>query len=299
MVIVRLSGGLGNQLFQYACGKKISVDNNLELRLDVETGFRKDYYEREYVLNKFNIIENLVSKNDLPFLFFDHSEAPTIFGKAKRIVNAIIEKINPNIITENKYDKNIAFSNISTNYYIIGSWQNEKYFKSIRSCLLNEFTLKSGLNGISETISEKINKHNSIAVHYRKYGGKNNKYYFQRPDIHGVLSESYYRDAIKSMLQRVEDPHFFIFSDDPKWVNNIFSFNIPHTIVYHNNEKTNYEDLWLMSLCKHNIIANSTFSWWGAWLNNNDKKIIIAPKKWFNSSYQVKNDIIPDSWIQI
>ena len=298
-IVTRLMGGLGNQMFQYAFGRSLSENNKMELKLDTVSGFKDDYYGRKYVLNKFNIVENIAEAKDIPYLFFSHTEAATLLGKFKRTANFLVENINSAIIREKDFEKDGGLSYQANKYYFIGFWQKEDYFKLIRTSLLKEFTLKYPFNDMSKLLADQIVKTNSVAVHFRNYGYHNNKYLFQRPDIHGVLSEVYYHNALKTILQRVEDPHLFIFSDTAGVLLKNFQFTIPYTPVTHNIHSS-HEDLLLMSICKHQIIANSSFSWWAAWLNQNPAKTIIAPKIWFLDKYRNENnDIIPENWIKM
>jgi len=109
----------------------------------------------------------------------------------------------------------------------------------------------------------------------------------------------YYRAAMKLVAEKNPDARFFVFTDDPDWVGKNMSFAYPVTLLTHNNADKNYEDLRLMSLCRHNIVANSSFSWWGAWLNANTEKIVIGPKKWFNDAALDTKDLVPDGWLRL
>ena len=117
--------------------------------------------------------------------------------------------------------------------------------------------------------------------------------------LHGTCSLEYYHNAVDIIAAKVSNPHFFIFSDDHEWARNNFKIDYPLTFVAHNNAGKNYEDMRLMSLCKHHIIANSSFSWWGAWLGSNPKKIVCAPRGWFKDKSLNTNDIIPSDWSRI
>ena len=117
--------------------------------------------------------------------------------------------------------------------------------------------------------------------------------------IHGVCDQDYYASCVRYIGDQVSNPHFFIFSDEPQWAKDNLMFDFPMTVVDCNDASRNYEDLRLMSTCKHNIIANSSFSWWGAWLNSNPNKIICAPKQWFTDSTRNTKDLIPSNWIRL
>ena len=300
MIIIRLSGGLGNQLFQYAIGRRMAIDRNVTLKLDVVSGFRGDFFKRKYELYNFNIVEHLATDDEIPKSIFTHTEAPTIIGKMTRSINNLIVSINHDIISEKtlNYDERVL-NNDRDNCYLVGFWQSEKYFNPIRGILLKEITVRRELNETSKEYLEDINKKNSISVHFRNYALKNNdNYYFQRPDIHGVLNSVYYDSAVDYIIQRVENPHLFLFSDDAEMLLRKIKHNIPYTIIAH-NKSSNYEDLVLMLMCKHQIIANSSFSWWAAWINQNKNKIVIAPKQWSKREKDSSVDIVPEEWNRI
>ena len=298
MVIMRLFGGLGNQLFQYAYGRQLALNKNVMLKLDITSGFRGDYYERKYSLDYFNIVENIADKKDLPHLLFAHTESPTIMGKLSRMINSFVLKSNPVIILEANTSKDKIIDSQYDDLYLVGYWQDEKYFHSIRKILMNEMSLKVKLNNTSEIIAENIKRSNSVAIHYRNYTKKNRHYIFQRPDRHGILEEAYYTRAVNYICSHIENPYFYVFSDDEEMALEKFNYEVPHTVVTH-NKNSFYEDLILMSMCRHQIIANSSFSWWSAWLNKNENKIVIAPLQWFSNSRYSSKDIILPSWIKL
>ncbi|MCC6447868.1 MAG: alpha-1,2-fucosyltransferase, partial [Chitinophagaceae bacterium] len=197
-------------------------------------------------------------------------------------------------------EKNLSFDeNIlktPSDVYLEGYWQTEKYFKEISDILRKEFTFKIPPSEANQRMLDTIRLHNSVSIHIRRTD------YITDPasskDM-GFCDIPYYKRAVSYLAERVADPHFYVFSDDMNWVRSNFALNFPVTYVDLNNADTNYEDMRLMSSCKHNIIANSTFSWWGAWLNSSEKKIVIAPKKWFNDTSKKSTDLVPENWIKL
>lgn len=179
--------------------------------------------------------------------------------------------------------------------YFSGFYQTEKYFKDIREELLKDFTLKEKLNQKNQEILDKINSTESVSIHFRR--GDYTKQRNQK--TYGVMSNDYYQNAIKTIAEKTgKKLTLFVFSDDIKWVKKNVKFDFETVYVDVNNDKQGYFDMELMKHCKHNIIANSSFSWWGAWLNKNPEKLVIAPSKWvtyLDSNY----DIIPENWITI
>ncbi|NTV98925.1 MAG: alpha-1,2-fucosyltransferase, partial [Chlorobiaceae bacterium] len=182
--------------------------------------------------------------------------------------------------------------------WIEGYWQSEKYFDAISRDIAREFRIITPLSPKSTETKKLIGSTESVSVHVRRGDYVAEDY---RGRIHGPLKISYYAEALDIIAQKKRSPHLFIFSDDIPWVKENLRFDFPARYVDHNDERSGFEDLHLMSLCRHNIIANSTFSWWGAWLNRNPTKIVIAPKQWFPDPKMnsLTSDLIPDSWIRL
>ncbi len=288
MIIVKLIEGLGNQMFQYAMGRYIAHKNNTKFKLD-KIGFL-DYKLHEYGLCNFNIKENFATKKEINY-----------FKKYKKSNKKIIRKFyNALFADESKYILEHQFNfipnifNAKNNVYLDGFWQSEKYFIDIKDIIKKDFTIKNPSNKYKNKVTQ-IKSKNSISLHIRRGDYVKNKETLKH---HGICSLDYYNKAIQIVKKKLDNPTFFIFSDDIEWVKK--NLNTKSTNFFVSGGKLqNYEELILMSKCKHNIIANSSFSWWGAWLNDNPKKIIIAPKKWFEVKKMNTIDLIPDSWIKI
>ncbi|MEA3458211.1 MAG: alpha-1,2-fucosyltransferase, partial [Candidatus Thermoplasmatota archaeon] len=183
-------------------------------------------------------------------------------------------------IRENKlFDPRLLNLKIANKVYLDGYWQDENYFKDIEAIIRKDFEIISPHDHINIELAKKMSKTNAICLHARRL-----KYEY-------LLSAEYYDLAIKHIAKKVPNPHFYCFSDDIEWIKNNITMNYPVTYISHNEESKDYDDLWLMTQCKHYIIANSTFSWWGAWLNPDSSKIIIAPKNW---GYRAA---VPKDWI--
>jgi len=290
MIITKLIGGLGNQMFQYAAGRRAAHFNNTLLKLDI-TGYEKQtgITPREYMLHIFNIQENFSSINEINGL------------KNNSFIRKVFRKINP-FFQNNSYIKEKYFHfdpsilNIGDNSYLEGYWVSEKYFKDIENVIRKEFTFKNKPDVVNKKTINRIRNCESISIHIRRGD------YVSDPktnQFHGVCDLNYYHQAIKYMTSKITNPYFFFFSDDPKWCKANLRLEYPTIYISHNLGKKDYEDMRLMSECQHNIIANSSFSWWGAWLNQNKNKIVIAPKKWFRDESIDTNDIIPESWSKI
>jgi len=281
VVISKIIGGLGNQMFQYAVGKAISKEKNLILKLDI-TGYVTYKLHNGYRLNLFNIEENIAQNNEIKYL----RGMDNVFFKILRILK-LYKKVSYYKEKERTiYDNNIF---LCQEIYLDGYWQNEKYFLSIRNLLIKEFTPKEDLSFSANKYLNQIKLVESVSIHVRRGD------YLNHPEI-GILGLDYYQRSIDYMSGRVLNPVFFIFSNDLKWC--IESFKFIKNVVYISDTKTEIDDMVLMKNCHHNIIANSSFSWWGAWLNENDERVVVAPKKWL--AINPKNyKWSPSSWVEI
>jgi hypothetical protein len=287
MIITKLKGGLGNQLFQYALGRRLAYFNNTDLKLDIYEF--KNNNIRTYRLGHFNIQENFASDEEI--------------NKLKRPSNklvAIRRKLMPYykrpFILERffHFDPNVLGA--PNNIYLEGYWQSEKYFKDIEETIHHDFTLKHDLDPINKEIAYNITSSESASLHIRRGDYVSAMKINQ---IYGTCSLDYYHTAAKKLKGIIPEIHLFVFSDDPEWARENLKLEVPITFIDHNGQDKDYMDLILMSLCHHHIIANSSFSWWGAWLCQNRDKIVFAPANWFKSAEKDTRDLIPDSWHKI
>lgn len=290
MVICSLFGGIGNQMFQYACAFSLAAKLKKELLIDYSfyRTFRI-YHPMSNLSNFFNIGKinnnlvsakiNLISKSILYQKFIVKLPYLNLFNKC--IVNE--SNFNVETIKKNKI------------VYLLGYFQSELFFN--KKDILKKFNLNFD-RGIDESLKKKILQSNSVSIHIRR-GDYLSKTIFEK-DI--TLPINYYKNSIDYIKKKIPNPNFFIFSDDITWVKNVFEKELPFIHIVDNSKYKNSPkiDFFLMSICKHNIIANSTYSWWAAWLNKNKLKIIIAPKDWKDKSLILKNKIqIPKSWIRL
>jgi len=278
MIIVKLQGGLGNQMFQYAAGKSLALKNKTNFKLDLSDYI--DNEERSYRLKFFNIEESLATEKEI--------------NSYKNIWNKLINKFRHwherSVITHNSYGFESDLLKVGGNAYLDGYWQNEKYFSNYAVPIKKDFTLKSDLSKNAKMLLNKINNCDSVSLHIRRGDYLTNKKFNQ---IYKNLDINYYLSAIKRINASHSESIFLIFTDDGEWAKKL---SLPCTTILVSDYKLeDYEELYLMSQCKHNIIANSTFSWWGAWLNKNQGKIVVAPKKWYKTQiYAEKNLLLPD-----
>jgi len=297
MVIINLFGGLGNQMFQYAVGRNMSILLNTELTYQYNYNrIRKDFNPNDIIAiyNVFNI-----RARELTSIEQKNLTSKKIKFIASKILNFNIEnrKYFINRVDENSFNFDPDVLKKKGNILLNGYWQTEKYFESHKDIIRDDFTFKIPFNEESKIIANKIINTNSVSIHIR---GQDYINRLNTSKTHNVCNMEYYQRAIDEIMNSLVDPYFFIFSDDYEYAKSIISFNIPHEIVNINKwNDSPYDDMRLMSICKHNIIANSSFSWWGAWLNNNKDKIIISPKTWTNENFLNAKDIIPKNWIKI
>ena len=291
MIIVKLKGGLGNQLFQYAVGRHLAEIHKTVLKIDIS--FFETYELHTYSIWPFNIQENFASPEEIAALTVRRKGIP---GRVIRRILRKPPKLAPTYIREKKlfhFDPDIL--NLPDGIYLDGSWQSEKYFTDIAGIIRREFVVKSPQAEKDRELADQMASCESVCLHIRRGS------YLLPPynSVHGTCSVDYYFRCVESLTQTIKHPHFFIFSDEPEWAHNNLRISYPTTLVDHNGADKDYEDLRLMSQCKHHIIANSTFSWWGAWLNQHPNKIVLAPKRWFKSDDYDPKDLIPDRWIKI
>jgi glycosyl transferase family 11 len=294
MIIVKLIGGLGNQMFQFAFAKYLAKKHNTQLKFDVtflldrSPKKNSNFVYRDYDLSIFNIDESIATPEEIKAL-------------KKRTNYTITEKILNNAFgfkSTYHVEKTFTFSekshNLPDNSYIEGYWQSEKYFHSISDELRNEyFTFKSPLTKKSETLSEKIKQTNSVCVNVRRGD-------FVTNPVHGTMSIEYYAEGEKILSSKYNNLEIFVFSDEIDWCMKNLRFKSPVTFVSHEYAGEKFQDyLRLMSYCKHFIIPNSSFAWWAVWFSENPDKTIIAPKKWFNDENIDTSDLIPKTWIRL
>lgn len=290
MIIVKISGGLGNQLFQYAFGQYLANKLSTDVLYDIQTNLRiNNFTPRTLALLNFNLKLNKATEKDIRKMRY--------FSKngLQRMERKLVQ-LYPFLNTKYKVEKNSHsefIQDVKDNCYYDGYWQSYKYLTDNKILKITKITIEENVRSRKKDIISRIQKSESISIHIRRgdyLTVKNNT------NIFATCNLDYYFNAINYINQYVDNPVFYIFSDDINWAKE--NFNGIEYIFMENNEP--YEDMYLMSLCKHQITANSTFSWWGAWLNNNNEKIVITPKQWYVGELnKTVNELIPEEWIKI
>ena len=291
MIISKITHGLGNQLFQYAIARKLSIQRETPLYLD--TRYYNHTYStdtfRSFKLNKFNInFESLDNSPALIYLskstkLFPNRSFPPFF----KLVRDKQSTFEPDVLSAK-----------SLFLYLSGFWQTEKYFDDVKDVLQKELTLKVAESEQFKKYKEQILAENSpVSLHIRRGDYVNNA---QFNDKFGFIGLDYYREAIKLFKEKKPDCKFFVFSDDLQWVKENLDTGHDFTFIENTGENGDLEDLMLMRTCSHHVIANSSFSWWGAWLNPKPDKIVVAPAKWYNNLPDLNtSDLVPESWIRL
>lgn len=295
MIISQLSGGLGNQMFQYAAGRRLAEKLKVELKLDLsffQQKFDAGTTPRAYALNIFHTTQTAASEKEINKLYL----------KSKtRFINALINKLRMagalkgHLYKEKHFHFDPQVLQLKDPTLLFGYFQSEKYFIDIENIVRKEFTLKETLPLKTAEMAKQIRSKESVAIHIRRGDYITNK---AANVFHGICGLDYYNKAVGHIQKKTAHPHFYVFSDDPEFVKANFS-KLKAVTFMSDHVNKDYHELMLMSCCKHNIIANSSFSWWGAWLNHNPDKLVIAPKKWFQDQTIDTSDLIPKNWLRI
>lgn len=289
MITIRLKGGLGNQMFQYALGRALALKNDTELKIDTSFFYVdfKSITKRTYNLDVFNIKAEIAKESDIPFIFRLPKSRIAIY------LIFLFRKIIKSAGQEKSFNFDKSILSIGRNAYLDGYWQSPKYFEGFEDIIRKDFTLKKELLDNVIILKEQIEKNNSLCVHLRRgdYVGNAN---------HEVVNNDYYTKSIALISQNTDIEKIYVFSDDINWCKENIKFEFPTMYVGEEYAGTNAEGhLALMTTCKHFIICNSSFSWWAAWLSDNPDKIVVAPKQWFKDEGINSDDLIPNGWIRI
>lgn len=293
MIISEVNGGLGNQMFQYACGRALALQNKEVHKLDIamllSTNTDEYFTARSFELEIFKDISVIANDAELA-KFFPKTIPLKVWYKWIKNYQRYTEPFF-------MYDNGVA--KLKGNVFLRGYWQTEKYFSNYESIIRKDFEFTSPKNDTTLSIEYTMALQNAVSIHVRRGD------YVSSPtanSFHGVLGLDYYKAAMQKIESLVDKPFYFLFSDDGAWAKEYLVKNRKDILlVEHNIGKDSWQDMCLMSKCKHHIIANSSFSWWGAWLNDNKNKVVIAPKQWFANKQKNEQtmDLIPPSWIRI
>jgi len=291
VIVSHVIGGLGNQMFQYAAARALSLSCGLELKLDT-SGFERYEVHSGFELNRvFSLDTELIGSAELQAVFGWRSLS--IFRRLIGYVD-LGRLIGGGFVAEPSFKFWPGFFQRDTPSYLIGYWQSYKYFSDYGGVIRADFSFGEKLNENNSAVLSSIKSSNSVSLHVRRgdyvSSSKANSH-------HGVCGVDYYARAVAYISSRVSNPVFYVFSDDIEWSKKNLVFSDRVFFIDWNVGSESYIDMQLMTQCKHNVIANSSFSWWGGWLNGNRDKIVVAPNNWFVSEILNTEDLIPDEWV--
>ncbi len=296
MIVTRLKGGLGNQMFQYALGRRLAHDRRVPLRLDLswfsDPEAAAGSTPRSYALGGLRISAAAATLEEMaPF-----ARRRGLSGALRRGWGRLTLRPAPPRIRERGtlFDPRVLSAPSSA--YLVGYWQSEKYFKSIEGILRKEFLLAAEPCDHARRILAGMQEGTAVALHVRRGD------YVTSPRTSStfpVCPPEYYREAAARLAGRAGGLHFYLFSDDPDWVRENLRLDHPSTVVTHAPGCPEHQDLFLMTRCRHHVIANSSFSWWGAWLSSGEGKIVIAPRRWYHREGIDTSDLVPESWVRL
>jgi Glycosyl transferase family 11 len=290
-VIVRIEGGLGNQLFQYACGRSLADRLGCELLLDLR-GLDVQG-DRPFQLHLYSIRAEIADDNLLNAL---PSARPSRLGRFKsRFAQLLPLVFSFPVFWPRTFAFDPRFSRLKRPLYLVGYWQSEKYFDWNRESLLCDIQPLLPLQKSTPLLHE-IENTDSVALHIRRGDYVSNA---QSAEFHGLCDISYYQTAVNNLRVSVPNMHVFVFSDEIEWAKKNLVLNVPTQYVESIGSEAGQVDIELMRRCKHHIIANSSFSWWGAWLCTNSTQRVFAPTRWFADAKTDTSDVIPARWQKI
>jgi len=293
VIISHLIGGLGNQMFQYAAGRALSEGREQPLLLDVSS-FESYELHNGFELQKvFDGPFHLAKKQDVSHVLGWRAWPPLRRVLGRRQMGWAR---GMSLVVEPHFHYWDGFFSVPNDCYIVGYWQSARYFGCIEKAIRRAFSFKQPLAGKGAEVAGRIAGSNAVSLHIRRGD------YAKDPKTkatHGLLPLSYYHAAVLRIAQSVDNPRFFVFSDDIAWARDNLRLDFDCEYVDHNQGMNSYRDMQLMSLCQHNIIANSSFSWWGAWLNPNSEKIVVCPRRWFRSPEINIEHLFPKDWIVV
>jgi hypothetical protein len=294
MVIVQIRGGLGNQMFQYAAGRALAEARGEPLKMDLSRIARDPL--RQYALGCFRLPQEFATRRDL--------WSAARMGVGSRADAAIRKGFHTlgsaprgYLRERNEFVHDSALLAVDApNILLVGYWQNERYFCTIRERIRDDFTVRTQPDEANASMLALIRSTESVALHVRRGDYVSDP---QTRQAHGLCTLQYYQGAIDVLAERIQDPHFYVFSDDIAWARASIPIEHPVTWVDHNSPEKPWEDLRLLSACKHAIIANSSFSWWGAWLIGNAEKVVVAPQRWLTDPSRNTSDLLPANWLRL
>jgi len=289
MIIVKIYGGMANQLFQYAAGYALSLNHAAPLKLDISYFQEKNSdTKRAFALDKFAIDYELASQEEIDQVFK--------FRTIDYAWNKLMPLNKKRFYGEKKLGFNERFFELPKSVYLRGYFQSDKYFLNCKRSLLEQYKIKTNNFPHLLPLAATLSNTNTVALHIRLGD-------YLNPTLSGIMAPfnaDYYKKAMEQIQKNISNSKFYIFSDQIQLAKDLLNLNVADAIfVDESITKNSEEDFYLMQSCQHQIIANSTFSWWAAYLNENNHKIVIAPTKWYKDHFGDATHLYPDNWVVI
>lgn len=292
MVVSWILGGIGNQMFQYAAARAFALDRGDELLLDLRMFDGYGLHQGFELDRVFSARFDKAQPRHLDSVLGWQSGLMALRVLRRPAFAALRAR---SLVVEPHFNHWPGLALQGGDIYMMGYWQSERYFERHAKAIRADFQFRTPLDARNAALAARIRDCESVSLHVRRGDYASNPK--NRKILH-LCSPDYYREAIDRVCRRVKAPVFFVFSDDPQWVRENLAGIPDHEIVEHNRGGASYIDMQLMSTCRHHIIANSSFSWWGAWLNATPERIVIAPRQWFCNGTDDR-DLIPADWQRI
>lgn len=295
MIVTQLAGGMGNQMFQYAIGRALALRNGVPLKLDLahlldrtQRPKKWSIVFRDFDLDLFNIEAEIARRADIPVVHREY-----LSGWAKSLFVALRRRMVPNRGREKSFAFDPSILALGPSTYLEGYWQSPRYFDSIADRIRSEFSLRDSMSAGARELSEQIRACSSVCINVRRTD-------FVLSNMHGTFGKEYYNRGLAVVAGRAKIDRLFVFSDDVEWCAANLSFDYPMQVVGHEFAGPKFgEYLFLMAACRHFIIPNSTFAWWGAWLNTDPGKMVVVPKRWFLDESINTDDLFPVGWVRV
>jgi hypothetical protein len=286
MIIVKIYGGMANQLFQYAAGYALSLKHGVPLKLDISY-FQEPNTDtkREFELNKFFIDYQIASQEEIHQIFK--------FGKLDYAWNKLMPYSKKRFYGEKQICYDVNFFKLGSHVYLRGYFQSEKYFLECKLSILKQFIFRNMADDQIHLFFEKLNQQKTVALHVRLGD-------YLNPSANSVMAPfdlAYYKRAIEFIQKHIDDPVFLVFSDQIPLAKQLLTIEANFIFIDASFSKNADEDFYLMQCCQHHIIANSTFSWWAAYLNQQPHKKVVAPQKWYKKHFGGTTDLYPENWV--
>jgi len=295
MIIVNLVGGLGNQMFQYACARALAIELRMPLKVTLDMFGAYTSHNGPELERVFSLKLDVAQLAELRRMIGTLCVSPTV--RRALVIKLFSPLRGTRFIAEPHYCYwDGLLDRARAGGYLQGYWQNERYFLKHTATIRSDFTFRQPPSGQNVELARTILDSIAVSVHVRRGDYVSNA---KALAMYGTCTPEYYFKAIEILRQRVPEARLFAFSDDPQWVAEVLAPRYPGLVlVDHNRAEDSYNDMRLMSLCQHHIIANSSFSWWGAWLNPDPGKIVVAPRNWFVNGTD-STDLIPETYIRL